>query len=258
MASGRTFVGVLPAGFAFPDNNFRHELLVPMALPANPNWQDPEHFRLLRVLVRRKPGVSLAALKQELGSVLQATCGGRACAVSSRCGRTWRFALTPLRQWLTGDVRTVVLVLQGAVAMVLLIACLNIASLQVARAIARKKEIAVRAAIGASGARLVRQLLTENLLVCGLAGLAGLLFGYMSLGALRKFLPANLHLADTLRLDRTVLAYTLGITLAAGIVTGLVPALAALRAWIARHVKRRRAQHRQPRAAASARRAGDR
>ena len=140
--------------------------------------------------------------------------------------------VTPLRQWLTGNVRTAILVLEGAVAMVLLIACFNIASLQVARAIARKKEIAVRAAVGASGARLVRQLLTENLLVCGLAGLAGLLLGYLSLGALRTFLPANLHLADTLRLDRTVLAYTLGITLAAGVVTGLVPSLAALRTVI--------------------------
>lgn len=225
---GRTIVGVLPAGFEFPDNNYRHELLVPMALPANPNWHDPDHFRLLRVLVRRKPGVSVASLKQELISVLQATAAEEpAQFVTMR--KDMEVRATPLRQWLTGNVRTAVLVLEGAVAMVLLIACFNIASLQVARAIARKKEIAVRAAIGATGARLVRQLLTENLLVCGLAGLAGLLFGYLSLGALRTFLPANLHLADTLRLDGTVLAYTLAITLAAGIVTGLVPSLAALR-----------------------------
>jgi predicted permease len=228
---GRTVVGVLPADFAFPDNNFRHELLVPMGLPANPNWQDPEHFRALRVLVRRKPGVSLSALKQGLTSVLQATAAEEpAQMVTMR--RDMEVRVTALRQWLTGNVRSAVLVLQGAVALVLLIACLNIASLQVARAIARQKEIAVRAAIGASGARLVRQLLTENLLVCGLAGVAGLLFGYLSLGALRKFLPANLHLADALRLDATVLAYTLGITLAAGIVTGLVPAFAALRTVI--------------------------
>ncbi len=228
---GRTIVGVLPPDFEFPDNNFRHELLVPMALPPNPNWQDPDHFRAVRVLVRRKPGVSLAALKQDLVSVLQATSAEEpARMVIMR--KDMEVRETPLRQWLTGNVRTAVLVLQGAVAMVLLIACFNIASLQVARAIARRKEIAVRAAIGASGARLVRQLLTENLLVCGLAGFAGLLFGYISLGVLRTFLPANLHLADTLRLDATVLAYTLGITLAAGIVTGLVPALAALRTVI--------------------------
>jgi putative ABC transport system permease protein len=225
---GRTIVGVLPAGFAFPDNNFRHELLVPMALPPNPNWHDPEHFRALRVLVRRKAGVPLSALKQELASVLQATSAEEpAQMVIMR--KNMEVRVTPLRGWLTGNVRTAVLVLEGAVAMVLLIACLNIASLQVARAIARRKEIAVRAAIGASGARLVRQLLTENLLLCGFAGLIGLLLGYFSLGALRKFLPANLHLADALRLDSSVLAYTLGITLAAGIVTGLVPALAALR-----------------------------
>jgi putative ABC transport system permease protein len=228
---GRTIIGVLPASFAFPDNNFRHELLVPMALPANPNWQDPAHFRLLRVLVRRKAGVSLAALKQELASVLRATAAEEpAQMVVMR--KDMEVRVFALRQWLTGNVRTMVLVLQGAVAMVLLIACLNIASLQVARAIARKKEIAVRASVGASRARLIRQLMTENLLVCCLAGFVGLLFAYLSLGALRTFLPANLHLADMLRLDRTVLAYTLGITLAAGIVTGLVPALSAMRAGL--------------------------
>jgi putative ABC transport system permease protein len=203
-------------------------MLVPMALPANPSWHDPRHFRLLRVLVRRKPGVSLSALQKELVSDIQATAAEEpAQFVTMR--KDMEIRVTPLRQWLTGNVRTAVLVLQGAVAMVLLIACLNIASLQVARAIARKKEIAVRAAIGASGARLVRQLLTENLLVCGCAGLAGLLLGSLSLGALRTFLPANLHLADTLHLDAPVLAYTLAITLAAGLLTGFVPALAALR-----------------------------
>jgi predicted permease len=227
----RTIVGVLPAGFAFPDNNYRHELLVPMALPRNPNWRDPEHFRLLRVLVRRKPGVSLAALKQELVSLLQATSAEEPPQfVIMR--KDMEVRVTPLRQWLTGNIRTAILVLEGAVALVLLIACLNIASLQVARAIARRKEIAVRASIGASGARLVRQLLTENLLICSLAGLGGMLLGYASLGALRKFLPANLHLADMLRLDSSVLVYTLAITLAAGIITGLVPALAALRAGL--------------------------
>jgi len=225
---GRTIVGVLPAGFAFPDNNFRHELLVPMTLPPNPNWHDPDHFRMVRVLVRRKPGIPLSALKQELVSALQATSAEEPPQfVTMR--KDMEIRVTPLRQWLTGNVRTAVLVLQGAVALVLLIACLNIASLQVARAISRKKEIAVRAAIGASGARLVRQFMTENLLICCLAGLAGLLFAYLSLGALRTFLPVNLHLADMLRLDTSVLAYTLGITLGVGVLTGLVPALAALR-----------------------------
>src|SRR3984957_1296952 len=228
---GRTIVGVLPAGFSFPDNNYRQELLVPMALPPNPNWHDPQHFRTLRVLVRRKPDVSLFALKQELASLLQATSAEEPPQMVTM-RKDMEVRVVPLRQWLTGNVRTAVLVLQGAVAMVLLIACLNIASLQVARAIARKKEIAVRASVGASGARLVRQLMTENLLVCILAGLTGLLFGYFSLSALRKFLPANLHLADMLRLDTSVLTYTLGLTLAAGLITGLVPALFALRAGL--------------------------
>ncbi len=227
---GRTVVGVLPADFEFPDNNFRHDLLLPMALPPNPSWHsDPRYFRLLRVLVRRKPEVSVAALKQELMGVLKATAAEEPPQfVIMR--KNMEVRAIPLRQWLTGNVRTMLLVLQGAVSMVLLIACLNIAGLQVARAISRRKEIAVRASVGASGARLVRQLMTENLLLCAAAGAGGLFLGYASLGALRTFLPANLHLADMLRLDKSVLGYALGITLAAGIVTGLVPAVAALRA----------------------------
>lgn len=229
--AGRTIIGVLPADFAFPDNNFGHELLVPMGLPVNPNWRDPDHFRALRVLVRKRPGVPLSALKQELMSVLQAT----SAEEPARMGvmrKNMEVRVTPLRQWLTGNIRTMILVLEGAVGMVLLIACLNIASLQVARAIARRKEIAVRAAIGASGSRLVRQLLTENLLLCGLAGFTGLALSYASLHTLRTFLPPNLHLADMLRVDGTVLMFTLAITLAAGVLTGLVPALAALRSGL--------------------------
>ncbi|HLX46382.1 MAG TPA: ABC transporter permease [Bryobacteraceae bacterium] len=224
----RKIVGVLPLDFIFPDNNFHHELLVPMDLPVNPNWHDAKNFRVLRVLVRRKPGVSLSALKKELAGIVQATASQEpAQMITMRKDMDVR--VTPLRQWLTGNVRTMVLILQGAVAMVLLIACLNIASLQVARAIARRREIAVRAAIGASAARLVRQLMTESLLLCGMAGFLGVLLGQMSLGALRTMLPSNLHLADLLRLDTSVLAYALAVTLASGIVTGLVPAFVALR-----------------------------
>jgi putative ABC transport system permease protein len=224
----RTVVGVLPADFLFPDNNFRQDLLVPMGLPADPNWQDAQHFRLLRVLMRRKPGVSLSALKRELTSRLQATASQEpAQMITMR--KDMEVRVIPLRQWLTGNVRTMVLVLQGAVAIVLLIACLNIAGLQMARGIARRREMAVRSAIGASGPRLVRQLLTENLLLCCFAGAAGLLLGYLSLGALRTFLPANLHLADSLRMDAAVLRYTLAVTFAASLVTGLLPAIAGLR-----------------------------
>jgi hypothetical protein len=117
---GRTIVGVLPAGFTFPDNNYRHELLVPMGLSVNPNWRDP-HFRILRVLVRLMPGVSLPALKQELASLLKLTAAEEpAHFVTMR--KDMEIRVTPLRQWLTGNVRTAVLVLEGAVAMVLLIA----------------------------------------------------------------------------------------------------------------------------------------
>ena len=225
---GRTIVGVLPAGFRFPDNNFREELLVPMALPGNPNWQDERNFRLLRVLVRAKPGVSPAALKQEFSRLVQATSTQEPPQFTTM-RKDMEVRVTPLRIWLTGSVRNMVLILEGAVAMILLIACLNIASLQVAVSISRKKELALRAAVGASGKRLARQLLTESVLLSLVSGCLGMALAYASLGGLRASLPANLHLADLVALDRRVLLFTILLTATVGLFTGLIPAISGAR-----------------------------
>jgi predicted permease len=232
----RTIVGVLPAGFRFPDNNFQEELLVPMALPANPNWQDPRNFRFLRVLARAKPGVTAAALKQELVGLIEATSAQEpAQMVTMR--KDMEIRVTPLRDWLTGSVRSMILMLEGVVAMVLLIACLNIAALQVAVSIGRRKEMALRAAVGARGARLARQLLTENLSLSLLSGFLGVALAYVSLGALRAFFPANLHLADSVELDGRVLLFTLIVTSATGLITGIIPAFAAARVSVGEVLK---------------------
>src|SRR5262249_50106927 len=159
----------LPAGFVFPDNNFREDLLVPMALPPNLSWRNGQIFRLVRVMVRLKQGVSLRTLRAEFLTLLQRTSFEEPPRYAA-ARRDIEVRVTPLREWLTGNVRSSVLVLEGAVAMLLLIACLNIASLQVARAIGRRKEIALRLAIGAGKGRLSRQFLTESLLISGLAG----------------------------------------------------------------------------------------
>ena len=98
--------------------------------------------------------------------------------------------------------------------MVLLIGCLNVANLQIARGIARRKEMALRTALGAGRARITRQLLTESLLLSSLGGAAGLALGYGALSLIRSFLPASLHLADTIRIDPGVLAFTLAIAIA--------------------------------------------
>ncbi|HEY1342897.1 MAG TPA: ABC transporter permease [Bryobacteraceae bacterium] len=125
---GCTVAGVMGPDFLFPDNNFRGDLLVPMALPVNPNWRDEQHFRLLRVMVRRKPGVTPAAVRSEFTAIL-----GRHRAEEAPQFAVMRKDMevraTPLRDWLSGRIRTLVLVLQAAVAMVLLIGCLNVANL---------------------------------------------------------------------------------------------------------------------------------
>jgi predicted permease len=223
--SGRTIAGVLPAGFAFPDNNFRNELLVPMALAADLSWHDAESFRLLRVMARLKPGVSPLALKNEFSSIVRATASQEPPQMVTM-RKDMEVRILPLRDWLTGGVRQLLLVLQATLAILLLIACLNIASLQAARATSRRKEVALRAALGAGRGRLIRQLLTESMMLSILGGLLGTILGYGSLSWLRGFLPANLHLADSVQLDGTVLGFTFAIAVLTGILVGTAPALA--------------------------------
>jgi putative ABC transport system permease protein len=203
-----TVVGVLPASFVFPDNLYRAEMLIPMQLPPDP----PPNFRTLKALARLKPGVTADALRSELESL----------AHHDRS----RVTVEPLREWLTGDIRRLLLILQGAVVMVLLIACLNIANLQLSRATAREREMVLRAALGAGRGRLIRQLTTESLVpvVCG--GALGLLLGSAGVHLLRRLLPVDLHLLRTVHIDGPVLAFTAGVTLATAVLTGLGPALA--------------------------------
>jgi putative ABC transport system permease protein len=223
---GRTVVGVLPSGFAFPDNNFRGELLVPMALPSDSTWRDERSFRLMRVIASVKPGVSPSALRDEFAGVLRTTASQEPPQMATM-RKDMEVRVTPLRDWLTGGVRRLVLVLEAVVGMLLLIACLNVAGLQVARTASRRKEMALRAAIGAGRGRLIRQLLTESLLLAVLGGGLGLALAYLSLGPLRAFLPENLHLADGVRMDGPVLWFTLFIAILTGILSGVAPALAA-------------------------------
>jgi putative ABC transport system permease protein len=225
----RTVVGVLPSGFAFPDNNFAGVLMVPMALRPHIDYKsDPENFRALRVMARTRPGVSPAALKAELFQLLKANAADEPVQfVTMR--KDMEVRVLPLRDWLTGPVRTMLLLLEFAVAMVLLIACLNIASLQVARAISRRREIGLRLAIGAGRNRLLRQFLTESILLSLVAGALGVSLAYASLGVMRRFLPSNLHLADLVRIDRDTLLFTFVLCVASGVVTGLIPLFSALR-----------------------------
>ncbi|MBV9745708.1 MAG: ABC transporter permease [Acidobacteriia bacterium] len=219
-----TVVGVLPASFVFPDNGMRAEIFVPMALPAQHDWHDERNFRIIHALARVKPGATQAAFQAECREIARSTASEEPAQFATM-RRGMQVLVAPLRNRLVGNVRLVLLILEAAVGMVLLIGWLNIANLQIARALSRQKEMALRAALGASRTRLARQLLTESLLLSGLGGAAGLLFGLGSLRYVRAALPANLHLATTIRMDAAVLAFTLGLTLLSGIITGLAPSL---------------------------------
>jgi len=220
-----TIVGVLPATFVFPDNTVAAEILMPLALPANHDWHDEAHLRILHVLARLKPGVSSAALESEFATIVRSTAAEEPRQiVTMRQGM--RIAVSPLRKRLVGDIQLVLWILEAAVGMVLLVGCLNIAGLQVARALSRQREMALRTALGAGRSRLVRQLLTESLLVGCVGAAVGFLLGVGALRYVRGLLPANLHLAPTVRIDGAVLAFTVTLAVLCGLLTGLVPALA--------------------------------
>jgi putative ABC transport system permease protein len=220
-----TIVGVLPSSFVFPDDNFRAQILVPMALPANPSWYD-QRVRILRVLARLKRGVTAETAQSELYTILRRNSAQESPQFATMRKNLELFA-TPLRRRLSGDIRFVVLILQFSVALVLLIGCFNVANLQLARSITRWREMAVRAYLGAGRARLIRQLLTESLLLSFVGAGAGLVLADLSLRYLKLALPANLQLLPAVRIDYSVLLVTTPAAILVGILTAIAPAMAA-------------------------------
>ena len=173
------------------------------------------------VMARLKPGVTMAQAKSDVAAI-----AGRIREKDKR-DRTFTIDVVPLVESVVGNVRLAVLVLLGSVTLVLLIACANVASLLLTRAAGRQKEVAVRTALGASWQRLVRQLLTESLLLGLLGGAAGLLIANAALGVVRTINPGNIPRLEAIRLDGTVLVFTLGISIGTGLLFGLAPALRA-------------------------------
>jgi putative ABC transport system permease protein len=216
--SPHEIVGVLPATFEFPDRTV--DLWVPLTLTGGP--QAPSrgnHF--LSVYARLKPGTSLQQARSEMDRV--AGILSKDFAESNVNHGAW---VIPLRDQLVLPVRSSILLLLAAVGFVLLIACVNVANLLLARASARRGEIAIRAAIGAGGWRLASQALIESV-VLGLAGgLAGLLVARLAIDLLRSLTPERLPVVGLqhLGLDWRVLAFTLGLSLATSIAFGLLPA----------------------------------
>jgi len=173
-----------------------------------------------------KPGVTLTQARADMNNIMQRL--GRDFPNETFGGKLGAVVL-PFRDQVAGNVKSSLLMLLVAVSFVLLIACANIASLLLARAASRRREIAVKTALGASRLRIVRQLLTESLMLSLAGGLIGLLLAYWSFNFLQRLIPEGLSLSTNLKLDGPVLLFALGVSIATGIVFGLAPALHAAR-----------------------------
>jgi len=216
-----TVVGVMPPGFGYP---------ITAGLANRPQMWKPQNWtaeeRAIRddhnygVIARLKPGVTLEQAKAEMSTI-----SDRLAQQYPKDDKGWGATAIPLRDDLVGDVRPGLLILLGAVAFVLLIACANVANLVLAKTLSRRKEVAIRSALGASRRRLLQQVLAETVLLALAGGAFGLLFAHYGTLFIVKFVGNQLPRSSVIGLDGRVLAFTLGISLVTGILAGLLPAL---------------------------------
>jgi putative ABC transport system permease protein len=205
----RTVVGVMPPGFAYPANA---QAWIPAAIPRN----IAPAGNFLRLVGRMKPNVTVDRVQVDLADVSAVFNQENTL---SRDVKVW-----PLRQYLVTSNRQVILVLQGAVAFVLLIACANVANLLLARSVSRQRELAIRAAIGAGRTRIVRLLLTECVLLGVLGGTVGILLASWLLRLFLALAPTNFPQLQAISIDTGVLAFTLLLAMVTGLVFGMAPA----------------------------------
>jgi predicted permease len=219
-----TIVGVMPPGFHYPSAQYKFWVTLGSALGAVPGQAQERSLRIFRVLGRLRPGVTL----EQAGAEMQAF-SERQARAHPATNREVRFELRPVLEAMVGDSRRALLVLLGAVGLVLLIACANVASMLLARSVSRRGELAVRRALGATRGRLVRQLLAESLVVSAAGGALGLLLAEAGSRWLRTLPAAPIPRLDSVRLDPAVLAFTLGLSTLTGLAFGVLPALEASR-----------------------------
>jgi putative ABC transport system permease protein len=208
-----TVIGVMPPDFRFFEGI---EVWTPLALTSRERTSHD-----LNAFARLKTNVSLEQARAEMGAI-----AGRLAAQYPRSNDDWGIRLTPLRDKVVGPIQPVLLALLGAVAFVLLIACANVANLLLARSAVRQREVAIRAALGASRRRVIRQLLTESLLLGVVGGVIGLLLAVWGVNFLRVLTPASLG-AETVAIDGRALGFTAIVSLLTSVLFGLAPAVQA-------------------------------
>lgn len=218
-----TIVGVMPADVHFPDRDT--ELWIPLAFTPDLLEENNRGSHFLNVIARLKPGVTQAQAQADLDTVAARLSREHTSTYRSGFGALVR----PLHEELVGNLRRAMLVLLGAVGLVLLIACANVAHLRLASATSRYREFAIRAALGANRARVVRQFLTESILLSLIGGAVGLALAVWVVRALVVLLPKDTPRVEEIKLDYGVVLFTLGTSLLTGIIFGLAPAFQAAR-----------------------------
>ena len=215
-----TVIGIMPEGFNYPS---RTEMLVPVGqLSDQPSWQSRGNHPGLYGVARLKPGVTIDQARAEMDNL---AANLEKQYPDSNAGN--RVRIRPLMEIFVGDARRALWVLFAAVAFVLLIACANIANLLLARSTSRKKEMAIRSAMGAGRWRIVRQMLTESVLLSVLGGALGLLFAQWGIKLILYISPDAIPRWREISLSWTVLAFTVAVSFLTGLLFGLVPALQA-------------------------------
>ncbi|MFL6276630.1 MAG: ABC transporter permease [Blastocatellia bacterium] len=215
-----TVIGVMPPSFRVMDRPA--DLWAPIAFTAQQAQQHGSHY--LSVFGRLKPGVTVEQARTEMSAI-----ANRLAEQYPDSDAGWNVMVVPLLEYAVRSIKLALYVLLGAVGFVLLIACANVANLLMARASSRQKEIAIRTALGAGRWRIIRQLLTESVLLALVGGGVGLLLAVWGKDLLLSLAPEDLPRMREASLDGWVLAFTAGITLLTGIIFGLVPALQASR-----------------------------
>jgi putative ABC transport system permease protein len=221
-----TVLGVLPAGFQWHIKKGSltgkpAELWMPIKFTENDRIRKGRSWS---AVARLKPGVTYEQAQAELNTI-----GTRLEQQYAQFNTGWGVELVPLRDQFVGEIRPALWILLGAVGFVLLIACANVANLLLARATARHREIAIRTALGASRMRVIRQLLTESILLSAVGGTLGLLLAWWGLETLVALSPRDLVNVEKISINMMVLAFTLGVSFLTGIIFGIAPALEATR-----------------------------